>query len=392
MEAGMKLKSFFASSVEEAMGDARREFGPEAVLVQSRRAMAENRQLGEYEVVCALLPENEAPSAPALDKTARPVKEQGTAGDIRRMIEELAELNRCMRRLQTSIVLAGTGTGAAGAPVQVREALAVLLDSEVDADLAQQIVGDVSTHVGGQVSGEDFIAGTHARFAALVHRHVMRLATTRPFGVEESGTYPRSVALAGPPGAGKTSCIAKLAARHAIAMHRGAHVVSLDEYRVGGSEQLRAYAAIFGVGFDALTHDASLSRILEEQRNKLILIDLPGFSHAEMDLAAQMARRLRNEAVEVQLVLPASLRAADLRRISEGFRVFEPAGLIFTRLDETETYGPLLNEIVRTGKAASFLSGGSRVPDDIEPATRARLADLVLSGVSGEAKTSWAAA
>jgi len=392
MGAGMKLKSFFASSVEEAMGDARREFGPEAVLVQSRCATAENRQRGEYEVVCALLPENEAPSAPAPDKTGRPVREQGTAGDVRKMIEELAELKRCMRRLRTSIVLAGSPAAGAGAPVQVREALATLLDSEVDADLAQQIVGDVSTHAAGQVAGEDFIPGTYSRFAALVHRHVMRLATTRSFAVEENGKYPRAVALAGPPGAGKTSCIAKLAARHAITMHREAHVVALDEYRVGGSEQLRAYAAIFGVAFDALPHDASLSRILEEQRNKLILIDLPGFSRAEMDLAAQMARRLKTEAVEVQLVLPVSLRAADLRRISEDFSVFDPAGLIFTRLDETETYGPLLNEIVRTGRAASFLSAGSRVPDDIEPATRARIADLVLSGVCGEARTSWAAA
>ena len=388
----MKLKSFFASSVEEAMGEARREFGPEAVLVQSRRATAENRQLGEYEVVCALLPENEVACVTAPDRTGRPVREQGTAGDVRRMTEELAEVKRCMRRLQTSIVLAGAPTAATGVPVQVRETLAILLDSEVDADLAQQIVGDVSTNAAGQAAGEDFIPGTHARFAALVHRHVMRLATTRPFAVGENGAYPRAVALAGPPGAGKTSCIAKLAARHAIAMHRGAHVVALDEYRVGGSEQLRAYAAIFGVGFDALTHDASLSRILEEHRNKLILIDLPGFSQAEMDLAAPIARRLKTEDVEVQLVLPASLRAADLRRITESFSIFDPAGLIFTRLDETETYGPLLNEIVRTGKAVSFLSGGSRVPDDIEPATRARLADLVLSEVSREAKTSWAAA
>ncbi len=61
----MKLKSFFAGTVEEALTDARREFGPEAVLVQSRRTSPETRELGEYEVVCALLPEDELASAPA---------------------------------------------------------------------------------------------------------------------------------------------------------------------------------------------------------------------------------------------------------------------------------------------------------------------------------------
>ncbi|MGA2181835.1 MAG: hypothetical protein ABSH47_02290 [Bryobacteraceae bacterium] len=388
----MKLKSFFAVSVEEALSDARREFGPEAVLVQSRRTSPDARELGEYEVVCALLPEDEGTSTPSPARTERSAKEHGTSTDVQRLAGELAELKHCMQRLQTSIVLAGTASSAPGTPVQVREALALLLASEVEADLAQQIVGEAGTHAAGQASDEDFIPGKGVRFSALVHRHVMRLAATRASFGEENGTKPRAVALVGPPGAGKTSCIAKLAARYAIAMHRGAHVVAMDEYRVGGSEQLRAYTAILGVGFDALTHDASLSRVIEERRKDLVFVDVPGFSCSEMDLAAQVARRLHAEEVEVQLVLPASLRAADLRRISESFAVFKPAGLIFTRLDETETYGPLLNEIVRTGKPASFLSNGPRVPDDIEPATRARIADLVLSRVPGGARVSWVAA
>jgi flagellar biosynthesis protein FlhF len=388
----MKLKSFFAGSVEEALSDARREFGPEAVLVQSRRTSPDARDLGEYEVVCALLPEDEGASVPSPAAAERSAKEQGASADARRLAGELAELKHCMQRLQTSIVLAGAASAAPGTPVQVREALASLLASEVEADLAQQIVGAAGTHAAGQSANEDFIPGNGVRFSALVHRHVMRLAATRASLGEENATRPRAVALVGPPGAGKTSCIAKLAARYAIAMHRGAHVVAMDEYRIGGSEQLRAYTAILGVGFDALTHDASLSRVIEERRRDLILVDVPGFSRSEMDLAGQVARRLHAEEVEVQLVLPASLRAADLRRIAENFAVFKPAGLIFTRLDETDTYGPLLNEIVRTGKPASFLSNGPHVPDDIEPATRARIADLVLSGAPGGARMSWAAA
>jgi flagellar biosynthesis protein FlhF len=386
----MKLKSFFAGSVEEALSDARREFGPEAVLVQSRRTTPDAKQLGEYEVVCALLPEDEGASAPPPARAERSAKEHGASADVQKMAGELAELKRCMQRLQTSIVLAGTASAVPGAPPQVREALALLLAAEVDAELAQQIVGDAGT--AGQASAGDFIAGNGVRFSALVHRHVMRLAATRAFPAEENAAKPRAVALVGPPGAGKTSCLAKLAARYAIAMHRGVHMVAMDEYRVGGSELLRAYAAILGVGFDALTHDASLARVMEERRTDLILIDVPGFSGSEMDLAAQIARRLQAEGVEVQLVLPVSVRAADLRRISDSFAVFKPAGLIFTRLDETETYGPLLNEIVRTGKPASFLSNGSHVPDDIEPATGARIADLVLSRAPGAARVSWVAA
>jgi len=389
----MKLKSFFASSVEEALSDARREFGPEAVLVQSRRTSAESRELGEYEVVCALLPQDEGPFAPPPAKLDRPARGQAsTSADVQRLAGELAELKNCMQRLQTSIVLSGTTSTVAGAPAEIREALALLLAAEVEADLAQQIVGEAGTHLTGRAADEDFIPGNCARFATLLHRHVMRLSASRPSLGEENTARRSVVALVGPHGAGKTSCIAKLAARYAIGLHRGIHVVALDEYRVGGSEQLRAYASILGVGFDALNNDGLLSRVLAEHERDLVLVDVPGFSTSEMDLAARVARRLQAEEIEAQLVLPVSLRATDLRRISGNFAVFKPASLIFTRMDETATYGPLLNEIVRTGKPASFLSNGPHVPDDIEPATRARIADLVLSKASGGASVSWAAA
>ena len=388
----MKLKSFFAGSVEEALSDARREFGPEAVLVQSRRASAEARHLGDYEVVCALLPEDEQTASAAPARAERATRDHPGNNDVQRLAGELGELKRCMQRLQTSVVLAGAAAVAPGTPPQVREVLSLLMSAEVDGELAQQIVGDAGTHATGQAADGDFIPGNGARLATLVHRHVMRLAATRGLPGEDLSSGTRAVALVGPPGAGKTTCIAKLAARYAITMHRRAHVLSMDEFRVGGSEQLRAFASILGVGFDTLTHDASLASAIDERREDLILVDVPGFSGSEMDLAAQVARKLRAQQVEVHLVLPVSMRTADMRRVAESFAIFEPAALIFTRLDETETYGPLLNEIVRSGKPASFLSNGPRVPEDIEPATRARIADLVLSKAPGTTRMSWAAA
>jgi len=387
----MKLKSFYADSVEEALSDARREFGPEAVLVQSRRTAAEARELGEYEVVCALLPEDETASVP-VDPTESVERagEDGAISDVRTLAGELAELRRCMERIQSSIALASTASTSSGAPAPVREMLAALLAAEVEPNLAQRIVGEAGTWAAGGTADGDFIPGNGVRFSALVHRYIARLAAVRTTPGEEKAGALRAVALVGPPGAGKTACVAKLAARQAIALHRGAYVVALDEYRVGGSEQLRTYASILGVGFEALTHDSSLSAVVDDHPQQLVLVDVPGFSPSEMPFAAPVARRLQAQHVEVQLVLPVSLRAADLRRVCDSFLIFRPAGLIFTRLDETGTYGPLLNEIVRTGIPASFLAAGPHVPDDIEPASRSRIADLVLSGAPAGTRVAWA--
>jgi flagellar biosynthesis protein FlhF len=73
------------------------------------------------------------------------------------------------------------------------------------------------------------------------------------------------------------------------------------------------------------------------------------------------------------------MRSADLSRVVDRFEMFRPAKLIFTHLDETASFGPIVNEAVRTGKAVSFLSAGQRIPEDLEPAAKDRIIDLVLS-------------
>jgi flagellar biosynthesis protein FlhF len=82
--------------------------------------------------------------------------------------------------------------------------------------------------------------------------------------------------------------------------------------------------------------------------------------------------------VDTHLVLPASMRAADLCRAAEQYSVFRPRKLLFTRLDETETFGPVVSRSIRMGKPISFLSHGQRIPEDLEAATAGRLLDLIV--------------
>jgi flagellar biosynthesis protein FlhF len=80
----------------------------------------------------------------------------------------------------------------------------------------------------------------------------------------------------------------------------------------------------------------------------------------------------------MHLVLPASMRTSDLKRVAEQYAVFQPSKLLFTRLDETETFGPILNQSIRMGKPVSFLSSGQRIPEDLEPASEELILHLVL--------------
>jgi flagellar biosynthesis protein FlhF len=156
--------------------------------------------------------------------------------------------------------------------------------------------------------------------------------------------------------------------------------LSIDCYRIAAAEQLRSYGAILGVGFQAHETTLALAQALEEHRHKdLILIDTPGYGPKDMDAAEDLARLLASRPdVDTHLVLTASMKSADLKRVVDRFEVFRPRKLLFTKLDETETFGPILNEAVRTGKPVSFLSAGQQIPDDLEPATPDRILELAL--------------
>jgi flagellar biosynthesis protein FlhF len=193
------------------------------------------------------------------------------------------------------------------------------------------------------------------------------------------------VALAGPPGAGKTSALVKLAVQYGLTAHKRVQILTADTYRIAAAEELRSYAAILGIGFQILETAGALEQALDEFRQKdLILIDTPGLCRSEMEAADDLATVLaaHRPVIDTHLVLPASMRAADLRRVSEQYSIFQPRKLLFTRLDETETFGPILSRSTRLGIPVSFLSWGQRIPEDLEPASVDRLLDLILASAA----------
>jgi flagellar biosynthesis protein FlhF len=207
------------------------------------------------------------------------------------------------------------------------------------------------------------------------------------FEISGPGGVRSIIALVGPPGAGKTITLAKLAVRYGLSAKRSTHIISYDSHRIASGDQLRAYAAVLGVSFEDLyTVDALSQSLKENVRKELILIDTPGYSASDFDLSADLSRFLSTYShLDVHLVLSCALRSSDLSCMVERYQIFKPAKLLFTRLDETTSYGCIVNESARTGLPVSFLSAGPRVPEDIEASTRDRIVDLLLGGLETRA-------
>ena len=383
----MRMKSYFAPTVRDAVEQARVELGPEALLVNSRKAPPEARGLGEYEVVFAVMPG--APEGQTAAESAVPSRENPMvpgAEDV--VLRELARLRKQMEEMGSSFaeINAQAYSWAVPAP-EFAEALSRLVDSGFSVDVAKRVVKQAHTRLDGDPPSWPRRKSFDRESVDQAVRAELEQMLATDAGLEASAGKPRAIALVGPPGSGKTSTLVKLAVRYGISASKPVHLISADTHRVGATEQLRTYAAIIGARFDAVETTRMLQQILDANREKgLILIDTPGYSATEMEEAQELAGFLaQHSSIEVHLAAPASMRAADLGSIIDRYEVFAPAKLIFTRMDETSAWGGAVSESVRTGKPISFLSTGQQVPEDLEPATADRLLAQVLEHAGARA-------
>jgi len=190
----------------------------------------------------------------------------------------------------------------------------------------------------------------------------------------------RVAALVGPTGVGKTTTIAKLAAYAKLELKQKVALLTLDTYRMAAVDQLHQYAEILQVPLHvALTVEDLRAAMRFYQDRALVLIDTPGHSPKDSEMQGQLRRFLDElPEVETHLVLSATTKPRDLADIAQRFEPLKPGRIIFTKLDETSTFGPLLSTLVRVKRPLSYLGTGQDVPQDLEMATSRRVADLIL--------------
>jgi flagellar biosynthesis protein FlhF len=184
------------------------------------------------------------------------------------------------------------------------------------------------------------------------------------------------IALVGPTGAGKTTTIAKLAARWSM-QHgcRDLALVSTDGYRVGAREQLMTYARIIGVQLHTANTGAELKWVLERlSSKKLILIDTAGMGPRDVRLSEQLAAlKLGAAGARVFLTLPAHGEAHALDKIVKTFAAVAPDACILTKIDEAASLGAALSTALRHRLKVAYLCNGQRVPEDLHAAHERRV-------------------
>lgn len=228
------------------------------------------------------------------------------------------------------------------------------------------------------VKGLDDLNDIEQAMKAVLKQLVHQLPISEEDMINQGGVY----AMVGPTGVGKTTTIAKIAARFAM-RHGQRHValISTDNYRIGAHEQLMTYGRLLGVPVHTANNELELQQLLHKLYDKkLILIDTAGMSQRDVRMSEQFAHLSNNSSIiKSYLVLSANAQFATLDESIKAFKKANLAGCVLTKLDEAVSLGGILSAMIKHHLPAAYVSNGQRVPEDLQPA-RAR--ELVSEAIN----------
>ena len=439
----MNLRTYRAASIADALSDIKRELGPDAVILHTRsfkqggilgfraRRLVEITASSAVNVVHPLARKGKAPVkssaadrirkayAPAPDladrggpapstgagrlatgESAHPIEQMASAagagadtatinaratarravgerapGEHDAIAEELASIRSLVGQALRSSTPASTG----GMPEALFRNYLSMIESEVARELADRIVGEVRAELRPEQLETDEKAVHKAVLARLESLIPVATAPPVPASSQADGR-PRTVALVGPTGVGKTTTIAKLAAINKLREGRKVGLITTDTYRIAAVEQLRTYANIIGIDLRVALTPREMKAALAAHRDcDVLLIDTAGRSQRDAGKLDDLKAFLDvAEPHETHLVLSGASSESVIVESAQRFEVARPDRVIFTKLDEMVHFGVLVNTARAIGAELSYVTTGQEVPDHIEPSCANRLARLIL--------------
>ena len=353
----MKIRTFIARDMRQALRLVRDEQGPDAVILSSRRVPGgvevsaavdiEAHEVPVLQPVATPSPPELVPALAALHASSQPPADA----------EMRAELRSMRRILETQMAQLAWSDLTRRAPVQ-----AELLTMLAELGISRELAADLVANMPGELSYDE------AKRRLLVGL-AQRLDVTGDGLLDHGGR----MAFIGPTGVGKTTAIAKLAARW-VMRHgsRDIALVSIDSQRFGAQEQLKVLGRLLGVEAFVLDDVAQLPELLGNLPDRrLVLIDTAGQSPRDPDLplrAAEFSAATALAQVRCCLVLSAAAQAGVLAEAYRGFQNFAPTCCLLTKLDEATSLGGTISLLAQTRLPVGYVSDGQRIPEDLAPA------------------------
>ncbi|MDP3301312.1 MAG: flagellar biosynthesis protein FlhF [Sulfuricurvum sp.] len=413
----MKILTFSGSTPAEALKKAQLEVGEDAMLIETREI--QKKSLGKsalYEIVVGVeeesisksTPRNKEPltqqrplaqkssdvlfniseAAKQISKIAEVTEEERTpkhtsaapSEDLKRIKDEIEKLGDKVKIIQNMFWDEKSPKTSITIPPEFAEIYRLARESGMNQEHLDEMMQLTLEHMPSKMRENSETVKRY--FQVLLRKMIpVRLETSPKAGGK------KVVMLVGPTGVGKTTSIAKLAARYSYLMEKKYKVglVVLDTYRIGAVEQLMQYARMMKLGIETVVDPPEFSTALNSLRySDYILIDTMGSSPYDKGKIEKIYECLRSNdtdySVDVVLVLPSSIKYEDLKATYDNFAPLGIDTMMFTKLDETRGFGNIFSLVYETKIPISYFSIGQEVPEDLVVSNSDFLVDCLLNG------------
>lgn len=370
----MFVKRFVAADMQEAIKKIRKDFGPDAVILDSKPVRGKGLTgffKKKVEVVAAYEPKKEWP-APVPVSGAAPETGTPAALDMDARIGPLTAQIESLKSIVSDIsskMRLATRENVMALPAEILDIYNALVERDVGEELAQEL----ASLAHGVRSKKDIEVDSVAQQIVMD-----RLGEPVPIKVKR---FEQTVLLfAGPTGAGKTTTLVKLAGRLALDQNLRVGLVNMDTYRVGAMEHMRIYSDIMDIPLRTAYNARELKLAVEALSDRdVILIDTAGKSVGDAAYRKELEEYIAVAHVdEVYLVISIVTGNRVCKEVVRSYSFIPNYKLIVTKLDEVGAWGNILNIADYAKKPLSYVTMGQNVPDDISQADTEKLADNII--------------
>ncbi len=412
----MKILTFSGESPAEALKKAQLEVGEDAMLIETREI--QKKALGKkplYEIVVGIDEDKASPAKPTASRPLQsqrplaqessdvlyniseaakqisriaeftdegvetPAKSQREPQELKQIRQEISQLGDKVKLIQNMIWQERSPDMEAVIPPEFAEIYRLAAQSGMKKEHLDAIMKLTLEHM--PIKMRDNSETVKRYFQTLLRKMI----PVRRESMPTSGNK-RVTMLVGPTGVGKTTSIAKLAARYSYLLDKNYKVglVVLDTYRIGAVEQLMQYARMMKLGIETVVDPPEFTSAIKSLYYcDYILIDTMGSSPYDKEKIEKIYECLQAESdleIDVVLVMPSSIKFEDLLATYENFSTLGIDTMMFTKLDETRGFGNIFSLAYETGKPISYFSVGQEVPEDLVVANSDFLIDCLLNG------------
>ena len=382
----MMIKKFVAPTLKEAIAKTKKELGSDAVILKSTKVKSGNLLdfSGKEEIeVLAAIDKGAKPITPYTTTHSPAVSTVSQAAVPERSFyrpsapgSNLMTLQADMDELKQSVAQVSSFLKYQSVPAfpqNLQIVMKQLLDNEVEEYLARSLVEEIHNELTQEQNRDLRIV------LSVLLKKIGSMITVNNEQRTIAGR-PKVIMLVGPTGVGKTTTIAKLATNQKLMNKKKVALVSSDTFRIGAIDQLRTFANIADIPLTVVYTPEDMKKAVKNYHDMdIIYIDTTGRSQQDSQRLSEMQKLVLNaQPDETHLVLSITTRFGDLVDAAAKFSKLKYNRLLLTKIDETTSLGMILNLLSKVKKPVSYITTGQNVPEDIERASREKLARMIV--------------